>query len=313
VVDGGSAPPLTEQDVADGLAAIGRTFSRDPLDPAVAVADGYGIRVRVEKGHLEVADGLGPQRRLRTFSRAERTLRRLVILGDGYLTFQAMRWCRATGVSVALIDPWDVEPLMVTAVESARDGRLRRAQAVTGLGEPGKVLAQELIVAKLRGQAAVTRSRLEAPDAADALEGLAGRAAAAPSVEMVRRIEAEGASGYWQAWNGTPVTFAGKDRARAPAHWRMFSSRRSLVHPSGPRYASDPINAMLNLLYRLLEVEARLACLITGLDPALGVIHADERDRDALVLDLIEPVRPLVDAWLLELPRRAQVPEVGFL
>jgi hypothetical protein len=34
-------------------------------------------------------------------------------------------------------------------------------------------------------------------------------------------------------------------------------------------------------------VEARFACLAMGLDPLLGIIHVDERDRDSLPLDLI--------------------------
>jgi hypothetical protein len=51
----------------------------------------------------------------------------------------------------------------------------------------------------------------------------------------------------------------------------------------------------------LLEIEAGFACLKMGLDPLLGVLHVDDRDRDALVLDLIEPVRPLVDSWVLDL------------
>jgi hypothetical protein len=163
------------------------------------------------------------------------------------------------------------------------------------------ILARELIVAKLRGQAAVARSRLQAPDVADALDGLADEAVAARMVEVVRRVEAEGAALYWQAWAGRPMSFVRRDQARLPAGWRAFGSRRSRVHPSGPRYASDPTGAILNLLYRLLEIEARFAALKMGLDPLLGVLHVDDRDRDALTLDLIEPVRPLVDGWLVDL------------
>jgi len=50
----------------------------------------------------------------------------------------------------------------------------------------------------------------------------------------------------------------------------------------------------------LLESEARLAAAALGLDPGLGVLHVDAPHRDSLALDLLEPVRPQVDAYLLD-------------
>jgi CRISPR-associated endonuclease Cas1 len=289
---------LSDEDVTRAQAAIKATFARPDSD-GVAVVDGFGCALVVDRGHLTALDGLGECRRRRCWPRAGHGLKRVVIAGKGKITSEALKWTRDVGVEVLVLDAWQMQTLMVTATEPARDGRLRRAQAVAGLGEPGLILARELIVAKLRGQAAVAHSRLQAPDVADALEGLADESTASRTVEMVRRLEAEGAARYWEAWTGRPMTFVRKDRV--PAGWRAFGSRRSRVQPSGPRYASDPTGAILNLLYRLLEVEARFACLTMGLDPLLGVLHVDDRDRDALTLDLIEPVRPVVDVWVLDL------------
>jgi hypothetical protein len=50
----------------------------------------------------------------------------------------------------------------------------------------------------------------------------------------------------------------------------------------------------------VLESEARLAATALGLDPGLGVLHADSGNRDSLALDLLEPVRPQVDSYLLD-------------
>lgn len=58
---------------------------------------------------------------------------------------------------------------------------------------------------------------------------------------------------------------------------------------------------MLNYLYRTAEIESRLACLGVGLDPGLGVVHLDQAGRDGMVLDLLEVVRPAVEAFVLEL------------
>jgi hypothetical protein len=62
----------------------------------------------------------------------------------------------------------------------------------------------------------------------------------------------------------------------------------------------NPANAILNYLYALLESETRLAAAAVGLDPALGFLHADTQWRDNLACDLMEPVRPHVDAYLLD-------------
>ena len=66
------------------------------------------------------------------------------------------------------------------------------------------------------------------------------------------------------------------------------------------RLAVSPPNAMLNYLYALLESEARLAAAALGLDPGLGVMHFDSPTRDSLASDLMEPLRPCVDAYLLD-------------
>jgi hypothetical protein len=96
------------------------------------------------------------------------------------------------------------------------------------------------------------------------------------------------------------VRFARRDEPRVPAHWRTFGVRRSPLTGS-PRSAANPANALLNYLYALLEAEARIAALAVGLDPGMGVLHADQRGRDSLACDLMEAVRPAVDGYVLDL------------
>jgi hypothetical protein len=84
-----------------------------------------------------------------------------------------------------------------------------------------------------------------------------------------------------------------------PEHWRTFQARRSPLSGS-PRLAANPVNAVLNYLYAILEAEARLAAAALGLDPGLGFLHADAAHRDSLAADLMEPVRPQVDAFVLD-------------
>lgn len=61
-----------------------------------------------------------------------------------------------------------------------------------------------------------------------------------------------------------------------------------------------PTKAVLNYLYTLLFAETRFGLLRGGFDMLAGVIHADNQYRDLFVYDVMEGVRPDVDAWLLE-------------
>ena len=96
------------------------------------------------------------------------------------------------------------------------------------------------------------------------------------------------------------MTFARRDADRVPPHWRTFGARTSPLTGS-PRLAGNPANALLNYLYAILEGEATIAARIVGLDPGIGLLHADQLNRDSLAADLMEPVRPLVDRYVLRL------------
>src|SRR5262249_27570879 len=68
-----------------------------------------------------------------------------------------------------------------------------------------------------------------------------------------------------------------------------------------------------NYLYAVLESETRLAIAALGLDPGLGFLHVDTASRDSLACDLMEPVRPLVDTYLLDWLGRGPLRREWFL
>ena len=159
-------------------------------------------------------------------------------------------------------------------------------------------LACYLIAEKLDGQRAnLVRLRVNDLRGFDGLREALKRAA---TIEDVRICEAQAAAIYWNAWRTVPLRLHGRDLARMPAHWARYDSRASVL-TGAPRAATNPVNALLNYLYALLESESRLALLAVGLDPTLGVLHADQRNRDSFALDAMEPIRPAVDAFVLDL------------
>lgn len=73
-----------------------------------------------------------------------------------------------------------------------------------------------------------------------------------------------------------------------------FTSRQRRPPP-------DPVNALLSLSFTLAYQEAIRQCLIHGLDPWLGIYHQLAPGRMSLACDLMEPIRPLIEAWVVNL------------
>ncbi|MFH1095130.1 MAG: CRISPR-associated endonuclease Cas1 [Candidatus Micrarchaeota archaeon] len=77
--------------------------------------------------------------------------------------------------------------------------------------------------------------------------------------------------------------------------------------------SSEPANILLNYGYGVLYHEVERACLLTGLDPYLGFLHADRPGKPSLALDLMEPFRPVIaDRAVATLFAQKQVEENWF-
>lgn len=286
-----------------GMHTQGIAYSRTPNDTRVMVVDGWGVSLKVNRGHLLVSDGLGPHRRERQISRVERELKRIIILNaKGTVTFDAIRWCDALGIQVIYADK-DGSPILATTARN-EDVRLRRAQAFAGAGGPheetGLRIVKEILSRKLSGQAANLRN-MGHEKAAQDVEQCAGEVENAPTVDLCRSWEGNAASIYWGAWVGTiGIPWLPSDAEKVPAHWKVYVSRASLTSGRA-RGATDPVNAMLNYCYRLAEIECILACQAVGLDPQFGFLHLDREARNSLALDLLEVIRPEIERYVLGL------------
>jgi hypothetical protein len=144
-------------------------------------------------------------------------------------------------------------------------------------------------------------------DTSVAIDGLSAALARETDGSKVLGVEAHAASIYWGLWRDVPVQFASRNPQRlgpkgrwGPGRtdlWLTFGPRASLL-TGKPHRASTPGNALLNYLYALLETEMTVALLAAGLDPGIGMFHADIDCRSSLALDAIEAARPHVDYWL---------------
>jgi CRISPR-associated endonuclease Cas1 len=281
------------------------TYSANQHGP-VCVVDGAGLSIRVERNHLVVSDGIGRNRRERRYHKATHGLSRIVVLGaSGTVSLDALRYCDRLGIELAVIDPISSAVTFTSTPKGIDDARLRRIQALVPESALGLDIIKMLLAAKLDGQSKVLRTKLGRSEEALSVASLRDQLAESTSYDEIRGFEASAAACYFNAWAASKLVVAryvAKDRGRVPEHWRHFDGRRSVLHANnGNRKAERPVNAILNYLFALLEVEAILACHAIGLDPGLGILHQDAKSRQSMALDLMEPVRPLVEAWTLDL------------
>jgi CRISPR-associated protein Cas1 len=277
------------------------------------VAAGYGLRVFVHRGHLVVEDGLGRDRRVHRLNRATAGLKRIVVTGhSGFVTLEALRWIRDVGASFVQIDS-DGNLITVTAADRRHETKLRREQATAGDTGRGREIVVRLLRTKLERQADNAASRLaehksvivrnhrDRISIAEAIREQSAALNADLSIAQLRKIESIAGRYYWQAWARVPIHFDAAYTARVPEHWYRAGPRTSSMDRQWPRRAMTPAHALLNYAYAILETEAIMAAYAVGLDPSLGLMHADVRYRSSLATDLMEPVRPIADQAVLDL------------
>ena len=277
----------------------------------IVAVSGTGPAIRVDGNRLVIRDGPQEVPALRlTRAEASRKLRHIVVCGTagGFVTFDALRWLRDTGVAFSQLD-WDGAAVIASGPRGPDQPDLRRAQALVCSGvvpRAADAIACEILRVKLCGQAEVA-GVLGFADESAAIGSLAERIAREADGKRALSLEAEAAWIYWNLWERMPVRFARRNPQRLgpnsrwrpgrPDLWLTFGSRTSLLSGK-PSRATTPGNCIINYLYAILESEMTIALLARGLDPGIGMFHADIDGRSSLALDAIEAVRPYVEYWL---------------
>jgi CRISP-associated protein Cas1 len=276
----------------------------------VLTLSGNNASIRIDGGALVVSDGPTPiapdhtgpatptNERMVThrFRRAACPINRIVVTRpDGFITFAAIKWLHGVGVSLVHLD-WDGTVLLASGPAGVDQPALRRSQAMATENGVGHAIAQELLRAKLNGQATVARL-LGSTEIAKLITNLAEQLDDATDGVQLLSIEGTAAAAYWSLWVDVPLRFA--RREQTPQHWQSFGRRNSPRGRKNPRNAVTPANAVLNYLYGVLASEMTIALTGVGLDPGLGIFHTDVGRRASLSYDAMEAIRPLVDGWLV--------------
>ena len=256
-----------------------------PLEGGLLFISEPDTALQIRKGALCVRYRDGVER---TFPRARHRLRSIMLASPGAnVTIEAMRFAIDEGITIFVMHRAG-EALAVltdapTVDASAHALELRRAQFAA-------TPKQRLEVAR-----AILAMKIEACELSEREMQVALQSVtrARDHAELLI-AEAQTARVYWRRYVG----FRPRLTDRCPAAWSVFRGRlekrgKQLV----PRWARTPCNAALNYGYAVTLGNCTRALVGLGLDPSFGFLHhADAPGRLSLSYDVIELVRPRVDA-----------------
>lgn len=288
---------------------------------------GHGISMRVEAGTLFIKNGFThhPQEQevFRYFrGDLDRPARIIVLDGSGHLTFDVIDWLAEQSIPLIRVT-WQGQATTVTGGSgfAADRKKVDWQRATRSCDERRVAFGADLIARKITNSVATLQGALPASDQCDrAIEiadGALSRLRHSPpsSISELHGIEGPAAAAYFEAWQGVALRWQVSKRSPIPAAWHMLGPRASLreAKRSKNRHATHPVNAMLNYAYAITVAQLKIRALVDGYDPTLGIMHHEYRDEPAYALDLIEPMRPLVDDAVLRFAQEQELHPADFV
>jgi CRISPR-associated protein Cas1 len=256
----------------------------------VKLLRGYGVSINLKnskvvlKGGSDVFTGKYDQEE---WFVTQIPYERIVISGKGYISTEAVKLLTEKNINVILTDTYgNLITVMHKVMSSPTATNYRIAQYDT-FRNPKKVeyLQKHLLKSKLSSQIEFLKS-IQRPEVQEAIDMLAGYITQIEKAKNKRDLlTIESRAGHLYFRNYAKLFDAKYD----------FLSRHGGGLVMSNRYASDVVNGLLNYGYTVLAGEIAKFVNGIGLDPYYGFMHKAHNSFQALVYDLIEPFR-----WIVE-------------
>lgn len=208
-------------------------------------------------------------------------LQQLFIFGNVHLTAQARTLILREHIDTVFLQT-DGRYLGRLATPESANVFLRKRQFLLTDDEKFCLkVARRIVQAKILNQATLllrvkrSRQQTQAGEAAKELRQLALAAEQAVTLDSLRGFEGNAAALYFRH---LPLAFK--------SNWGFTRRVR--------RPPTDPVNAVLSLLYTILINRCYAAVRLAGLDPQPGVLHSLAYGRNALPLDMVEEFRAML-------------------
>jgi hypothetical protein len=164
--------------------------------------------------------------------------------------------------------------------------------------QPGSILSigQRIVCDKQMSTPLLSEQQLVGMNSADQLAKRPPK-----TISTLLGLEGRAALAYFNSWQSLPIRWKGLSRHPIPRDWHVVGQRGTFARKKvGNRNASHPFHAILNYAYAILETQVRIQVIAAGFDSTIGFLHSGRRGRADFVLDLMEPMRPIVDRKVLE-------------
>lgn len=248
--------------------------------------DEQGSVLRLENGSFRVmASEEEPENEVLSVQAIK--IQQIIIFGACMVTPPAIRHCLINGITITLLSSRGDYYSRIEATNNVNI-EIERLQFQYSLETDFPLACSRLFVgAKLHNSAVLLKRHIQNDNpgllhhAATEIKRLAEHLDHATSIDMVRGYEGRGAAIYFSVF-GHLLRREG------------FSFKQRIKRPP-----TDPVNAMLSFGYTLLLNTVFSMTRLHRLHPYIGFLHSDKPAHPALVSDLMEEFRSLIDGLVL--------------
>lgn len=261
------------------------------------ILSGHGISMNVDGGKLHIQDGHDfnrPNPDNYVFKPKFIDLDNIVVYGhSGNISLDAIRWLTKQNVPLTVLN-WDGRLLTSIMPLEHKSSNIRMAQYHAYENGQRVDIAKKFIDAKIKNSIAVlnwlgkrypeiAKANNERMKTIDSTWALMSKAI---GIKDVMGIEGIVAHHYW-------AIIATVFDKNLEFDGRLYGKT---IRPMG---AVDPINALFNYGYSILESQCWKALNSVGLDPHVGFMHEMNPAKAPLVYDFQEPFRWIVDVAVI--------------
>lgn len=251
---------------------------------------GYGVSISLKNNRVILKDGIDiftNKSEKEEWFVTQIPYEKIVISGKGYVSTEAIKLLSEKNINVILLDSFGNLIANMNNVMSSSTATNYRIGQYDMFRDPVKrlYLQKQLLTAKLNSQIEFFGSL----NNAEVDEGIR------KLIEYKKQIESQ------TDGKGLLVIESRSGHSYFRNYAKMFDKKYGFESRHGGglvmsnRYASDVINALLNYGYSVLAGEIAKFVNGVGLDPYFGFYHKMHTSFQALVYDLIEPFRCLVE------------------
>jgi CRISPR-associated protein Cas1 len=225
-----------------------------------------------------------------------RRVEQILVLGNITLTTPAMQYCLRNNIPVTFLSQHGAYFGRLEAT-TADNSAAERFQYLRSLDEPFAFdIAHRIVGAKIRNSRTTIQKRRATAwesngelkekfdDNLAIMTSLAEHTGKCENMDALRGLEGKAAALYFELYG---LLF----KKELPFYNAAF--RRIRQPPT------DPVNSLLSFGYTLLHTNIFSLVRMKGLNPYIGFLHAEDKGNPALINDLVEEFRTIIDSLTL--------------